>query len=701
MRDRKTAVRTAHTALKDIRRRRARDRGSVWLLSREAWAHLVVRHGWYDLPEPEGDRDDWPTKYGEINCDPWDEFTHFDRLVQEEGRGRYGEQLENERPFEPGIRVHEPGDKEWTSSARVRPFDELSRAMDRVGFARLPSVDAVEERLQTAALSLGADRCDSWSVLLTVRDQSNGLINRRFNRVAVARMEQTIVDEQIAALRSAVEYGRLRLARLSNPDAVERSSHWVEQVRRMLELLSRLAIRRVGSDAAELFRWASNLTKDATLDHWWLYKPLDHLLTRCLEAVAPEERSILALPILEIPLPGERDLPGMDRDWPELDSALAMFAPSATRTNEAWTARISKALGLLRSERPFARSRAMLRVYALNKQAILTPDEMAAAADGIWGSIPDGCHLPTHNDLMSSIFFELPEPHSGATADAFRSEIVARILTGHPSYADFEALGSAAQSTRPFKLTADEATAIAARILDWSPPERSSRRLVRIPEWSERQEADSRAHALAMAIFPVLPEGELTDQLVDAMFALTADAPGFISALPHLVLRRQDIAERAYRETRRSFVSSNIIRAYAGSRALHAWIKLARSGELALPERLSTDVIAAVEARREPALLPALQRAQELISYEFVSPAQLEHLPDTLDLLFVETAYSNQDRGGLRSDTLTMIRAACVRLAGALQKRGMLEECVTDWALAASTDAIPEVRFALSLDPDD
>jgi hypothetical protein len=162
-----------------------------------------------------------------------------------------------------------------------------------------------------------------------------------------------------------------------------------------------------------------------------------------------------------------------------------------------------------------------------------------------------------------------------------------------------------------------------------------------------------------------------------------------------------DLAERAYREIRRSFVSSNIIRAYAGSRGLYAWIKLAQSGELALPERLSSDVIAAVEARREPALLPALQQAQELISCDFVSPERLEHLPDTLDLLFVETAYSNQDRGGLRSDTLTMIRAACVRLASVLRTRGVLNEGVTDWIVAAATDPIPEVRFALSCNPND
>lgn len=701
MRDRAAAVRTTHAALKEIRRRRARDRGSVWLLSREAWAHLVVRQGWYDLPELDGDRDDWPTKYGEIDCDPWDEFTNFDHLIQEEGRGRYGEQLEDERSFEPGIRIQEPGDDGWTSSARVRPFDELSRMVDQVGFARLPSVDVVEQRLQTAALSLGDGRCDSWSILLTVRDPSKGLINRRFNRVAVARMDQAVVNEQINALRSAVEFGRHRLARLSYSDAEERQSYWVEQVRRMLELLSRLAIRMQNGDAGELFRWACNLTKDLTFDHWWLYKPLDHLLTRCLEAVSPNERCTLALQILEVPLPGERELPGMDRDWPELDSTLAEFAPRAIRGDEAWTVRIAKTLSLLGSEKHLARSRALLRIYALNKQGILTPNEVTGAVDGIWSSIEDGCHLPSHPDLMPSIFFELPEPHSGATADAFRSEIVARILSGGASYADFEALGNAAQSSRPFKLTADEATAVAARILEWSPPQRASRQGFRIPEWSDRQEADSRAHAFSKAVIPALPDSGLNAKLADAVFTLAAGAPGFIGALPDLVVRMPDIAERAYREIRRSFVSSNIIRAYAGSRGLYAWIKLAKSGELALPERLSSDVIAAVEARREPALLPALQSAHELISSDFIAPERLEHLPDTLDLLFVETAYSNQDRGGLRSDTLTMIRAACIRLASVLQRKGMLKDGVADWTVAASTDPIPEVRLALSLNPDD
>ena len=694
MRERRRAVSTAREALQELRRRRTRDRTSVWLISREAWAHLAVKQGWLDLPEEEADHGEWPHRYREYGCDPWDEFAHFDREVQKQDR-RDGTGSHGAEPgFEPGVRLRDRSFGSWSSSANMRAHDEMSRAVDMAGFVRLPGVDVIEERLQRAALILGEDERDSWSVLRTVRDWSKGLINERFNRVAVARMQRDVVGGQIEALRQAVEFGRARLEAGAGFDG-ERQSHWVEQIRRQMELLSRLALRLDTERAVEMFEWAQGLTLDQALNHWWLFEPLTNLLNRSFDAVDPVARDQQTLRILQIPLPGERGDRTMERYWPELAQRLDGSEPAMDPQDQAWRDRVTATISAVRSSTGLARSRGMLRIYMLSRRGLLSSTEMQDAAAAIWADVDhQEPHLPPAQELMPHIFLELPEPASGLAERAFRADVVGRTLLGNASHIDLEALGGAAEAARPLHLSGEDAETIATRLLTWEP-------LNAREEFAshDREEAFGRAYALARAVLPALSETGVTDELVEQVFAMVRRAPAFLEALPMLARRHPASAERAYREIRRVMGSRDVHMAYSAWRAIYTWMKLNHDGALSLPILLPADVAASVAARREPALLPALQRAEELISRGRMDDRCNQLLVEALEVLHPDTAYANQEREGLRADTLTLVRAACVRLAGALTVRGVSDEAVTKWLDEAPHDPLPEVRFALASKP--
>src|SRR5690606_16557203 len=82
-----TAAKLVRDAVYDIRRKRALDRKSLWLLSREAWARFMWRALSFELGDDEQSRDDftdWPPTYKAHDIDPWDQLNALDHAIQEE-----------------------------------------------------------------------------------------------------------------------------------------------------------------------------------------------------------------------------------------------------------------------------------------------------------------------------------------------------------------------------------------------------------------------------------------------------------------------------------------------------------------------------------------------------------------------------------------------------------------------------------------
>jgi hypothetical protein len=123
-------------------------------------------------------------------------------------------------------------------------------------------------------------------------------------------------------------------------------------------------------------------------------------------------------------------------------------------------------------------------------------------------------------------------------------------------------------------------------------------------------------------------------------------------------------------------------------------------GSMPLPAALPAELVTIAASRREPVLRPALSLAAELVEMSAVAQQDRDRLVETLDVLETETADGSQAESGLRTDTLTLVRASCVRLADALAKSGYDAPPIKRWLIAAPLDPIPEVRFALEVDED-
>lgn len=703
LREGSRAAETVREALSEIRSRRARDRRSVWLLSREGWAHLMAQTSRFDFDVDEGVEDeDWPQRYAVARCDPWDELTGFDAdlRTEEERLAKYAGAPE--LGFSPGARGS--GATGWFQfgSGHLTPHAEMSRAVETVGFARMPNMDVVDGRLEAAALQLGGTPAEIWSALLEVRRSDEGLINRRFGRVAVARMEEATALDVAARLRAAIEYGRPRLRPAEDGEAERRRRvDWTSRTATLIELLSRFAMRLGSVEAEELFRWAATLARDPGFDHWWLFRPLGHLLDRAFEAIAPADRSDFADVLLEFPLPGERELWGIDRKWPDLTWRMEADEVRPVRHEPSWTGRIAAVTALALSPRLLPRTRALALLHALARRDVLTADERAAAAEAVW-SVPgqSGAKLPGGSDLLPHVFLDLPERESGEAERAFRADVVAPFVAGTASAEDRLAVAAAAEAEHAVLLAPDEALAAAGHLLAWSP---------RVPDASARgadaadrangDEANSIARALDRAVLPRLDDDALDEGVAEALLdPALPQGPDLLEALSGLVARRPGLAGRAFALLRRALAARAPETAYAAARAVRLWVSAAGEAGTPLPATLPSEMAALVAARREPALHPALLISARLVGMGLVQGADMERLVDALDVLEVETEYADQPPDGLRQDTLTLVRAASVRLADALMRAGRGDEILFRWLAAAVDDPVPEVRFALELD---
>ena len=121
------AAMDVRSALLNIHSRRRQDSRSIWLLSREAWAALLMRAARYELDESsaEFDEETWSeqrARYAAAQCEPWDEIHQFDREVEERSRKQRPEGDEFKLHFDPGL-YHQPTGITFVSHVVSSPIE--------------------------------------------------------------------------------------------------------------------------------------------------------------------------------------------------------------------------------------------------------------------------------------------------------------------------------------------------------------------------------------------------------------------------------------------------------------------------------------------------------------------------------------------------------------------------------------------------
>jgi hypothetical protein len=306
------------------------------------------------------------------------------------------------------MRQEQPGFEAGTYRETVKllsssgwAIHDTVRLTDIVGIPPIAgSVDVMRSRLSRAVeLSTSYDEADMLRVIRILSGPSDKLIEKAFSRIEVARMPFAAVQRLINVLRGAIDFGRERFAKLSSIPQSGHGNFWVDRLRVLVEVLSRLVVRLNGDKAIAAFREAVSLAHASDWGYWALFEPLGKLLSRALLAVPPRDRRGLLLEILNLPLPDERGIHGQggrgpQDEWPEVMTSLPGKIGGRGSDEVKFAARVAVLILKLIDGDPLTRERAAFRLACLQRMGSLSPEESISFGQAVWSRRESDSALP-------------------------------------------------------------------------------------------------------------------------------------------------------------------------------------------------------------------------------------------------------------------------------------------------------------------
>ncbi|WP_143540243.1 hypothetical protein [Rhizobium chutanense] len=677
-----------------IHTRRSREKNSIWLLSREAWASWLFRSARYELEDHERSVDDdtWPNNYHAAGCDPWDHIHAIDSEISKQWEERAKEAVVIEASFDAGSYRDHSKTVRFRNGAEVLVIDEVIRMSEHVGLPdRIGTMEVMATKVQRAIQVTPQMSVQHVSLAAThIASHSKGLIDHVFSRVNVARLPHAVANELVTTLRPAIDFALQQI--------VKDNRKWVDTARVYLELLSRLMISQGEDVAKETFLWGMELSKHPGLSHWWLLDPLSHLLCRSLEAVPPVYRGELSYEALSLPLPKERNIAGLAREWPELCDEFDSGDFRNRVSDFKWNSRISELIEAVRTGDTLNRTRALLRLSSLAEETMLSVEEQSRLAVAIWDKRASGNGLPANAELYPHVYLIFPEPSEGLSASAFNEVIVKPLAAGEIDELRLVGLqGSSGERCKDrFTLSPQDALAILDKCIGWRPPAPKNHDFFGTTRDTSQAISKAVGPCLAWAVLPALTSGLLDDVLLtrwrDAVTG--ANVPSFLLTAAHLLRLFPSEREWVTKTLRKALAARDEATVVAALNATVQFIHLHKKEGIEIPSILSTDIASMCAVRREPGLLHSIAVARRLLMAGLLNQDDQLRIIDSLEFMLIDLDYKEWNTSDPRTKTLTLLRAECVRLAMAFQKAGRQEPAIGQWLEAKKTDAFPEVRFA-------
>jgi hypothetical protein len=540
------------------------------------------------------------------------------------------------------------------------------------------------------------DDSDFSRLLRVAHTGADDLVKSAFGRIQVASLS----EERCAALRTLLNRGLdYALQQMTRREGFS-DDFWSRRAAVYTEVLSRLSVRLGSNDALALFRKGLVYATDPRWKAMELFEPLKHLLQRSFSAILPAVRLTLITEVIGFPLPEEAGIASdLARDWPEPFEWLPKLLPEALATRPTldteFAVRVSALVEKTRSADPENRTRATLRLAYLYMAGALDVAEADQFGMALWARRKSEADLPTDTKLYSHMFILLPCPDKQAA----RSLLMARSHESSSADRIISLAGAArrrSDGSRGLVLTKEEALKLLRGLLDWRPQREPPLDLggVRRENEASRQALGA---ALADAILPSLASKDLTPALVDECLALIEKDAAFsaIQAVPEFVRIDSSLEDSAVKLILQMIVSRDNDKAWASFNAVYRWIVMSQEGMLpVLPRRIIDSVVSIVEARREPGLLHALECSLQLHDASALTQLDRERLAAALGVIFLETDYSTQNQSDFQTTTITLVRAAVVKLADRLSRCEISDQRLSDLLARAQRDPMPEVRFA-------
>jgi len=686
------ALRTIGAAVRELRARGLRDPDSVALRSRLAWAKILADAlRWEDkgvlLAEFDG-----MERFALRDYDPWEQLRGLDAEVAEGLRKRW-----EARPIEPGFEAGTYRDNSNTvtfrNATQVTPLGELRHVAERAGLPiRTRNVNVLGTHLSDA-LRLAFEPTATWhsAFLSTKPDYSKGPIDIHLGRIPVARLDAEVVAELRERLEQAITFWRVRVRRRND------NSDNVSVLRLYVETLSRLTARDDADTAKAHARLAVELGSDEGLNHWWMNEPIGNLLKRAVDAVPRDERGELSSELLRFPLAAERHAGGPSTSW--YDPSRDAYRFIRRTGNEAiFDARVAAFLHHLATGGP-SRSEAAVRLLYLHENGQLTVAQVSAFADALWKDTQqDSNALPKGLNLLSHAFLIAPAPPD---VDA-HARVYAYLFGPGEDVAPVHLVQAATGRTPYMQPSEADAVRLYGNVAGWRPEELEAGSVDDPFARSAREErGQMMASILGIVAAPALAQHDRTVERAEAAltFLDETDLSEALSALPVFYGLNADIDRRIESAFRRPLAIGDRSVTPAAVDALDRWMRLSVTEQvLPLPDILRDRVLRSLERGQTGGLSHLLYLARRLVEAGRCGNPELDRIVEVLDELREETDYGPPDGdAAVESDwavSLPLIRAECVRLARALEGKGVTTEPVRVWRDLAARDPLPEVRDA-------
>jgi hypothetical protein len=661
-------------AYRDLSAQHRNDRNSIYVFSRLAWAHWMLRGTSMRTHIPS---ESFPAIYDESKCNPFDEINHLKKQVALE-RDRENEKRQIAPLFAPGS---------YTDNSNVVTFDSephpllLLDAISRdAGMPlRWGTVGFLTDPTTTLSQLDGLE--DKYRIPLSIRSASSetsGSLQVMFSRVRVASMDISIATSLRERTLDAMQFWLKQINGKERADVMSR-------LRVLIEVTARTSVRSEPEAAIEVFRLAMKLGKMAELHHHWMFEPLQHLIEYSMASI-PAERQCEVLPdALSFPLPCEIENNSF-RSWPN----PIVECPGRRTINASLDRRIDE---LIEGIATVATSSgpALARLLPLIDHNFLSQTELDKIADAVWPDNAKTVDLPvTGLPLNQLLRIPSPKPErtrlrirkalfGGSGEDFYNGPLLAAIVN------------ATSDKETPELPDPEQALSCFEALVQWRLPSATTMEV-------ERRQALNNGKligiVLSRSVVPSLPETAVTEENFSRLHSFFTDnkASSALTAFPYFAKSSAlcaDVLEASIRQGMHNREAEVV--SYA-SFALLNWRQLT---ENAITASLISHMIYVIASGRSPGLAELLWTAREMYNKGWLADLEVGILINNLPILFDERNYPDIDIISREAVSASFVRAACIKLARDIQKQtGPAVPELVRILEAAQKDPLPEVRFA-------
>ena len=704
------AAKLIKEATAELERRHRLDRNSLRIKSQLAWASWISRAAdmmsvnWADLPRP---RD-----YKELDIDPLGEIEFFSNRADKLNEERRAAAVAVRPEFEVG-HYREASDTIHIGSENSGTIllYELDQLIEQVGLpCRINHVNICADAIAAVVEAAQQDHVE-WHVWLlrALHSHMDQKFERHFGRIALARMSVATSSALIAIVEAAIAFWTQKMATTRSPELRNDFSGAVDALRLTLVTLSRLTVRMSPTHAADTLDRATKMAVDPQFSNMWLIEALGEVVKFAVAAIPTSEQAPLVLGVLEFPLPSEK---GVNPPfWPRLITAVWSVKPKREVGDMRWDHRIHQFLTAAQkgaAERGYP----ILCLAYLALRHVLRPDEAAAFGKALWSDLDAQENaLPQNTTLGPGSLLELPADEGIDVKARLRARLfgadLREVMSLRRPTGSIEIgrkiyhLNALTQAVRlGLDLPSDIAVEMFDQTVAWE------------FQTSDRQDPmgaslfksfnDSirfaAGYLLTVAVVPALAAEQRTEQRARDLIAFITRTRSWTSlgALPLFFSSAENTREEIISFVRRGLIGLDSKHVGAAALAVSGWAELARKGTVSeLPRRLIEQLVATVETCREIGLAALLDTVRKLLETDFLKEEDFRRLLETLAVIRGEFQYENVQPDTMGAVSISLARAACVKLAAALKERVEDDGTLQGWIDDSKSDPLPEVRFAL------